>query len=148
MCYVIHHKHTECGHIKHTDIIEPCETSPDERCPLIPMHVSPITAPALCISCFRDEEARIDAYYDDLTQTIRDRIAESEKALAQTTTTLTMTTERQVRDSDHRGGAVEERRGKADSYRVQLEQDLERVKEWRRVQIAMFRADQGVWADG
>ena len=129
MCYGIYHTHSQCGHDKIIEIIDYCEDFEKGTCMLIPIHFKLITAPSLCISCFREKEANIDALYHGKVQMTRSKIAEYEAAQA----------ERQIR-----GRA----RGTVDPNVAKLEQDLVEAGEWRKREIKKFRVEQDVWADG
>ena len=128
MCYALYHVHAECLHIKKVDVIEECEGS-ERDCTLVPVFFKEITAPLLCLSCFREEEAKIDADYQLEVEHIRRKMAEYESTLE----------DRQIR-----GRA----QGAVDSHIAELEQDLVEVKELRDLGIQAFRKTQGVWADG
>ncbi|CAF9943683.1 MAG: hypothetical protein ALECFALPRED_000953 [Alectoria fallacina] len=129
MCYVIYHVHAECRHDKKADIVEACEDFERGPCILIPLHFKQVTAPSLCPTCFREEEARIDDEYHTRVKWIRSKMAEHEAAQA----------DRQIR-----GRA----QGLADSYVAMLERELASEKESRDRKIRAFRSEQDVWADG
>ncbi len=75
MCYAIHHIHNKCRHYKKVEIIEDCGKVEEEPCILVPILFKYIKSPSLCVSCFREEEAKIDAVYNE-------RVAQLEYALA------------------------------------------------------------------
>ena len=129
MCYIISYVHDDCGHEKKAELVEYCEDSEEGTCILIPVHFKEITAPSLCLSCFREQEAKIDAEYQFHVECIRRRMADYEATQA----------DRQIR-----GRA----QGAADPNIAELEQDLKDAKELRDLEIRMFRDRQGVWGDG
>lgn len=129
MCYVVIHIHDDCQHERKTDIIERCEESESSTCSQSPIHLVEITAPSLCVACFREVEARIDADYEINAEALRRKIIEYE--LAQE--------ERQIR-----GRA----QGASNEYISELEQKLMVGKRVRDRQIKEFRERQRVWADG
>ena len=129
MCWGVQYTHTECQHDRKTEIVEYCQDSDQGTCILIPVHFTQITAPSLCVSCFREEEAKIDAHYQKKGEVIRSKMVEYEAAQ----------TDRQIR-----GRA----RGAMDPNIARLEQDLVEAREWRDRAIKVFRFEQGVWADG
>lgn len=129
MCYVIFHVHAECGHEKKTQIVEFCENFENETCVLDPLLFKQITAPSLCVDCFREVEANIDTIYHTKIELIRRSIAEHEAAQA----------DRQIR------GRAQDT---VDSYIAMLERELVCEKECRDRTIRTFRSQQGVWADG
>ena len=132
MCYVIFYTHAECLHNRKFEIIENCEEHCEDEegtCILIPLHYKEITAPSLCVSCFRAEEAEIDALYQGKVAMIRSKIAEYEAAQ----------TDRQIR-----GRA----RGAVDPNVARLERDLVEARELRDREIRNFRDEQDVWGDG
>ena len=128
MCHVVYHIYDDCQHEKKTEIIERCEDF-DRGCRIIPVHLVEITAPSLCVRCFREVEARIDAEYEFNREHLRRRIIEYES---------------NQEDRQIRGRA----QGTNDEYVAELEL---RLLVWKRVrdrQIKEFREKQGVWADG
>lgn len=125
----MYYVHAECGHDKKSEIAESCKDVGKETCALIPLIYKQITAPSLCVACFREEEARIDAEYYTRTEWIRCKMAEHEAAQA----------ERQIR-----GRA----QGTVDIYIAMLERESIREKESRDLRIRTFRSEQDVWADG
>lgn len=129
MCYVIYHTHNECEHDRKVEVIEFCENSEEGTCVHIPVHFKRINSPSLCVSCFREEEAKIDAVYNARSEVLRRSIAEHEAAQA---------------DTQIRGRA----QGPVDRYIAQLERELVGERESRDLMIQMFRSEQGVWADG
>ena len=129
MCWGVQYIHAECQHDRKTEIVEHCEDSDQGTCILIPVHFMQITAPSLCVSCFREDEAKIDARYHGKVEVIRSKMVEYEAAQ----------TDRQIR-----GRA----QGTTDPNIAQLERDLVEAKKWRDRAIKVFRFEQGVWADG
>lgn len=122
--------HTECHHGKKTEIIDHCPDFETGTCRVVRLHTVRVSAPSLCVSCFRAEEARIDALFDEQVRLIRGKIAEYEAA---------QTTDRQVR-----GRA----RGAVDENVRRWEGELLKVRMRRYKEIRIFRAGQGVWGDG
>ena len=98
-------------------------------CTLVPVFFKEITAPLLCLSCFREEGARIDAEYQSTVERIRREISEYESTQE----------EIQIRGRAH---------GALDTNVAELEQDMVDAKEVRDLKIREFRERQGVWADG
>lgn len=129
MCYLIHHVHAECGHQKKIETIEFCSAFDQGTCAAVPISFQQITAPSLCVSCFRQKEAGIDAEYHGRVETNRRRIAEYEATLA---------------DMQVRGRA----RASHDDYIAELELNTVAAKRYRDVKIQIFRHEQGVWGDG
>ena len=129
MCYVIHHTHNKCEHDRKVEIIDFCENFEEGTCLHILVLVKRINSPSLCVSCFREEEARIDAVYNARSEVLRRRIAEHEAAQADT----------QVRSRAQ---------GPVDPDIAQLEREMVGEKELRDLRIQMFRSEQGVWGDG
>ncbi|CAD6588804.1 MAG: hypothetical protein ASARMPREDX12_003497 [Alectoria sarmentosa] len=130
MCYAIYHVHAECGHDKKADVVESCEDSEGGMCILIPIHFKQVTAPSLCLACFREEETRIDDEYHIRVKWIRSKMAEHEAAQP----------DRQIRGRAQ--GLAD------DGYVAMLERELVGVKESRDRMIRAFRCEQDVWADG
>lgn len=128
MCYALYHVHASCLHIRKVDVIEECEDS-ERGCTLVPVFFKEITAPLLCLSCFREEEAKIDAEYQSTAERIRREIAEYESTLENI----------QIWGRAH---------GALDPNVADLGQDLVDAKEVRDMRISDFRESQGVWADG
>lgn len=129
MCYAIYYVYAECGHDKKLEIVEFCEDFGARTCMLIPVCFKQVDAPSLCVSCFREEEAMIDAKYDAMVELIRGKMTDYEAAQAN----------RQIQ-----GRA----QGTVDSYLAQLERDLADAKKLRDLEIRSFRTEQDVWADG
>lgn len=129
MCYTVYHTHAECGHNKKVEIFERCEYSEGGTCVSIPLGVKNVTTPSLCISCFREEEARIDNMYHARVEFIYRKMAEYEATQA----------DRQIKGRAQRT---------VDGYIAQLERDLKDAKKERVSGIRTFRTQQGVWADG
>lgn len=129
MCYVIFYIHAECEHEKKTQIVEHCEDFEKEECIFIPIMFKQVTAPSLCLECFREVEAEIDARYHTRKELIRRQMAEHEAAQS----------DRQIRGRAHTT---------VDSYIAILERALVREKENRDLAVSRFRSQQGVWADG
>lgn len=129
MCLGIIHTHSQCQHDRKYEVIEYCEKFVDGNCALVPIHFKQITAPSLCISCFRKEEAKIDDLYHDNVKMIRIKIVEYEA----------VQTDRRIR-----GRA----QGSVDPNIAQLEQSLVEARRWRDWQIHSFRFEQNVWGDG
>lgn len=129
MCYAIYYVHAQCGHDKKLEIVEFCKDFEERSCVLIPILFKQLTAPSLCVSCFREVEAEIDALYHTRLELIRRKIAEHVATQA----------DRQIRGRTQ---------GTVNSYIAQLERDLVDAKELRDKDIRVFRSEQNVWADG
>ena len=129
MCYVIFHVHAECEHEKKKEIVEFCEDFAKEECILVPVFFKQVTAPSLCLECFREVEADIDASYHRKTDLIRGQMAEHEATQP----------DRQI---------IGRAEATIDGYIAILERALVREKEHRDLSISRFRSQQGVWADG
>ncbi len=128
MCYAIHHIHNKCRHYKKVEVIEDCEKAEEGPCVLVPILFKYINSPSLCVSCFREEEAKIDAVHNEM-------VAQLEYA---------MTKEKEWRDRKEEAtiDAVYNERV------AQLEYALAMEKESRGRQIQKFRSEQSVWGDG
>lgn len=124
-----YYTHIECQHHRKVKLVERCETFAGGNCVCLPVCIKKITAPSLCVSCFREEEADIDATYYAKIESINRTIAEHEAKQA----------ERQIR-----GRA----QGATDMFIAYLEQEIKDVKKERELEIKEFRTQQGVWADG
>ena len=132
MCYVIHHIHNKCRHYKKVEIIESCEKVEEGTCILVPILYKYINSPSLCVYCFREEEAKIDAVYNETAEWIRGRLAKRAAVVA-------AQPDRQIQV---RSMGIEDLRV------TRLEHLLAKEKESRDRNIQTFRSEQGVWGDG
>lgn len=127
MCLVIRYIHAGCNHAKKFSTVEACRSSDGIACnELITLHVITITAPALCIDCYRQREAEIDAEYETSRRDLQSEMARLDECFA-----------------TNRIAA-----GSLQKYRAECEDNILQVKASRDVSIRMFRQKQGVWGDG
>ena len=132
MCHVIYHTHNKCKHDKKVEIIASCGNIEEGTCIHVPILYVFINSPSLCVSCFREEEAKIDAVYNEIAERIRGRIAEREAVVAA-----------------HPDRRIQVRTmGIVDLHVKRLEYALAKEKELRDEKIQAFRNEQGVWGDG
>lgn len=89
-----------------------------------------ITAPALCVRCFRQKEATIDAQYETIRQELQREIARIDESL---TTALVTTGQGSI--------ALEH-------YRSECKDNIAQAKASRDLSIRVFREEQNVWGDG
>ncbi|CAF9926318.1 MAG: hypothetical protein ALECFALPRED_003416 [Alectoria fallacina] len=77
MCLGIQHVHACCHHAKNFDVVEPCHNSATSTActNLTTLHVITINAPALCVACYREKEAMIDAEYENIKRDLESEIA-------------------------------------------------------------------------
>lgn len=133
MCLGINYIHAGCNHAKSFNVVEACDSAngTGTTCnnPAV-THVSMVTAPALCVDCFRQKEAKIDATYEGFKRDLQAEIARIDA----------MITKDHVRIEDSLE-ALEE-------YRAECENDIVQAKATRDVSIRLFRESQGVWGDG
>ena len=131
MCLGVRYIHEECNHTKKFHVLRECNSVNGTACNnLTTIHVVIITAPALCIRCFRRKEATIDAQYETIRRELRGEIARVDEALA----TALVTTGQ---------GSVA-----LGQYRAECEDNIVQAKASRDLSIRMFRDEQGVWGDG
>lgn len=131
MCLGVQHIHTECNHARKFYILSPCDSANDGVCTnFTTVYTIKVTAPALCLGCFRRKEAAIDAEYENLVGDLRDEIARVDEWFAKGI----------VRDEE----AVRRLR----VYRVECRSDIIHAKAAWDERVRMFREEQGVWGDG
>ena len=133
MCPGIKYVHATCKHARKFCPIQKCNTYNGITCPnLTPVHTITITAPALCVRCFRQREAAIDVEYKTTVHDLRNEIARIDEAFAigialvppeMPANTLTI-------------------------YRAECENNIVQAKATRDTSIRLFRQQQGVWGDG
>ena len=85
-----------------------------------------ITAPALCVGCFRRKEAAIDAQYDTIRRELRREIERIDEYLAN----------------------AQQSRVSLGNYRAECTDNIVQAKASRDASIRLFREEQGVWGDG
>lgn len=133
MCLGVHFVHEQCQHLKKFNVVEACNQATRAGCTnLTTLHVITITAPRLCVSCFRQKEAEIDAEYEAVKRNMKDEIARVD--LRFTVSAWGRLTEGQARNL----------RG----YREECEDNVVQAKAARDLSIRLFRQRQGVWGDG
>lgn len=86
--------------------------------------------PRLCIACFRAEEARIDAEYEEEKANLENEIDRIDERFMDW----------------GRGDAAARRR--LSVYRAECENDILQLRAGRDLEIRRFRRSQGVWGDG
>lgn len=131
MCRGISYVHAECNHARKFHVIEECDSVSGIACEdLTVIHVAKITAPALCVGCFRRKEGAIDAEYEKNKRELEAEIARVDELFAK--------------------GCVQIERSfiAVTSYRAEGEDDILHAKASRDVSIRLFREEQGVWGDG
>ncbi len=89
-----------------------------------------ITAPALCVGCFRRKEAAIDAQYDTIKRELRREIERIDEYLANVFF------------------ITEQSRVALGNYRAECADNIVQAKASRDTSIRLFREEQGVWGDG
>ena len=128
MCLGIHYTHAGCNHSKKFEVTETCTNIACIN--LITIHIVMITAPALCVGCFRREEAAIDAEYDTIRRELRREIERIDEYMA---TALFPTQQSRVA---------------LGNYRAECKDNIVQAKASRDSRIRLFRESQGVWGDG
>ena len=131
MCRGIHYIHAACNHTKKFLVIEACNFVNGTACAnLTTIHIVRIAAPSLCVGCFRQKEAGIDAEYETSKRELQEEIARADVLFAR--------------------GYVHTQQSfvAVTSYRAECEDNILHAKASRDVSIRLFRQEQGVWGDG
>ncbi len=130
MCHGVQHIHIECQHAKKFVVTEHCPLSPGTDCPHpVILHTVTVTAPRLCVPCFRQKEAEMDAQFEQIKAGIQTEIARVDEHFAN-------------------GFLQTDASGVRIRYRADREDDILKVKRARDLSIRIFRQEQGVWGDG
>ena len=131
MCLGVQYVHAECQHKKKFVIIEGCDLAADHDCPnLVNLQLILVRAPRLCVQCFRQKEAEIDAEYETTKADLEREIARVDERVASG------------------GSQTEEAAVSLSEYRAECEDNILQAKAARDTSIRLFRQRQGVWGDG
>ena len=102
-------------------------------CPnLTPIHTVTITAPKLCVRCFRQKEAAIDSEYKTTVHDLENEIARVDEAFAIGMALVPPEVPPMTL-------AI---------YRAECKNNIVQAKATRDTSIRLFRQEQGVWGDG
>ena len=131
MCKGILSKHQECGHAKKFSPVEICElfSTPTGICTVKDViHTTIVDAPLLCINCFRQTEANVFEVWAEETRQLRKEIVNL---------SIVWQSEMSVRARED-----------TERHILTLERRIVDLKKEVFDDIAEFRREQGVWADG
>ena len=125
--------HETCKHPRKFCPIQTCSAYNGMTCPnRDPVHIVTITAPKLCVRCFRQREAAIDVEYKTTVHDLKNEIARIDEALA-----IGMALVPPEAPPMALG-----------IYRAECENNIVQAKATRDTSIRLFREEQGVWGDG
>lgn len=155
MCQMISGTYIQCGHLKLSSTVDPCDAGYDIhhklcRAGRLTQQTERVTAPLLCPDCYRAHEEEICQSFEEARKDLKEKVkvnaATFEREEAAYAAMLV-----DGRDGEEKRIEIEKKvieidisAGFLDGYREWLKD----VEEQRKGELSRFRAAQGVWGDG